>query len=66
MQPHMETKVTDPNAPASTLTLREFFASQALSGLCADGVRKADMAQFAVIVADDLIDQLNGTGGATP
>jgi hypothetical protein len=41
------------------LTKREYFAAAALAGLVADGVAKTDAAEFAVIVADQLIDALN-------
>jgi hypothetical protein len=57
--------MTDPNEPTfpvatnAGLTKREYFAAAALAGLVADGIPKKDAAQFAVIVADDLIDQLN-------
>jgi len=44
---------------ANGLTVREYFAAAALAGLVADGIRKSDVADFAVIVADQLIDALN-------
>jgi hypothetical protein len=57
--------MTDPNEPAfpvatnAGLTKREYFAAAALAGLVADGIRKSDVADFAVLVADQLIDALN-------
>jgi len=45
--------------PCAGLTKREYFAAAALAGLVADGIPKQDCAQFAVIVADGLIDSLN-------
>lgn len=44
---------------ADGLTVREYFAAAALAGLVTDGVPKKDAADFAVIVADQLIDALN-------
>jgi hypothetical protein len=49
---------TQPGASGG-LTKREYFAAAALAGLVADGIPKQDAAQFAVIVADGLIDSLS-------
>jgi hypothetical protein len=66
MAPHFGgTAMTNPNDQALPgngapgLTKREYFAAAALAGLVADGIPKTDVAQFAVIVADSLIDALN-------
>jgi hypothetical protein len=44
---------------SSGLTKREYFAAAALAGLVANGIAKTDVADFAVLVADQLIDALN-------
>lgn len=61
--------MTDPNDTAfpahatnDGLTKREYFAAAALAGLVANGIPKIDAAPFAVVVADALIDTLNGNG----
>ena len=48
-----------PSPGEKGLTKREYFAAAALAGLVTDGVEKKDAAQFAVFVADALIDALN-------
>lgn len=48
-----------PKTASSGLTKREYFAASALSALVANGVSKADVAGFAVVIADELIDALN-------
>ena len=50
----------EPQSGQPGLTKREYFAAAALAGLVTDGVPKKDAAAFAVIVADSLIDALNG------
>ena len=49
----------EPRSGQTGLTKREYFAAAALAGLVTDGVPRREAAQFAVIVADDLIDALN-------
>jgi hypothetical protein len=51
--------MTDASQSAGELTKREYFAAAAIAGLVADGVPKKDIAEFAVLVADQLIDALN-------
>jgi hypothetical protein len=50
-----------PSDASPGLTKREYFAAAALAGLVTDGVPKKDAAQFAVLVADQLIESLNAT-----
>ena len=60
----MTTKANNPAFPGGEsdngLTVREYFAAAALAGLVTDGIPKKDAADFAVIVADQLIEALNG------
>ena len=52
----------DPNAPASTITVRQHFAAMAMQGFAVEGVHENEAARLSVKYADALIAQLNKEG----